>query len=138
MKIRYMNGEKVYVHDVFKHDIRIYKHRDIIDILNKTLREAEQNPDDCGDRMNSLTSALEIHLRLAVEKLDGYETNIIFDDPKVRKTRSPKLYTGAQSNENLKVFHGGLYTPPEVKNADDILSVFFKEWRKKQGPGVTA
>ncbi len=139
MKIRYLNGEKVYVHDVLKHDTTIYSHRQAIKILNDIFKKATDCPEGCehkDDRLFFLLHAMTTFMGLKSERIDQYEEEIVFDNDNEKKRKVPRLRIGLKKRDHcgLKVHTGGLYNPSERQTykADDLISDEFKAWRRAQ------
>lgn len=154
MKLRYMNGEKVYVDQgcgfdpnarvcLFDGNIQILKHKELVRALNSLFKDAEEKPDDvCFDLWN-----LIYHLNLSgkpgthhpnVETLKEYA--IKFDDP--RKVRLAQKIKRAelQTDKNVKIecgiklVKGGscIDSNPVDNKAQDILTPLGDAWLREQ------
>ena len=111
MKLRYLNGEKVYVDDrrclgswegkfAESGKVGICKHRDIVRILNSIFKHADSSHDDIGPLRN-IIHAINTHLRLVGNSKEWqlpFEIHdadtLVFDDQKVRQAKEPRLNAG--------------------------------------------
>ncbi len=111
IKTGYVDGEKVYIHNrgsliggwgenqLDYHEVQIFKHKDIVKMLNKFLKRLEDADDDtmkgntCGQTLFGILSQFA-----AWDKADfasfriAEEETISFDDPQVIKmAKCPRL-----------------------------------------------
>ncbi|MCX5827663.1 MAG: hypothetical protein NTV58_06645 [Deltaproteobacteria bacterium] len=113
MKIRYLNGEKVYVDDrrsmgswsgVYSEygKIGVCKHRDVIRELNSLLNRAEKTPEERTHRdLWSLLYAMDRFGRKGGQKplWEIMDEEAVFDDPgKVRLAKEPRPSAGKRVN----------------------------------------
>lgn len=128
MKLRYMNGEKVYVEE--KNDmggtsiginsgwnfwddtVQVCKHRDIVLALNRLFKQAEEMPEEVNHSLWNLIYSMNRHFdkayRVPIEIID--KEVVKFDDPqKVKKVRTPRLFTGSCDKKigKFNVIEGG-------------------------------
>ena len=144
MKLRYLNGEKVYVHDGFKHDISIWKHSDVVRIINGLFQQAEREPDAVGSPLFSLLYALEAcHVGLPFEKINGFRKEIVFDDAgKIRLAKEPRLRAGKKVNPEWSgkpyVVKGGQHKPVPPREEIDALTADFRSFLARERGGESA
>lgn len=143
MKIRYLNGEKVYVHDVLKHDTTIYSHRQAIKILNDIFKKAADCPEGCEHkdrRLFFLLHAMTTFMDLKTQRIDQFEEELVFDNDNEKKRKVPRLHIGLKKRDHcgLRVHKGGLYNHSELPSykADDLISDEFKAWQRAQRTGA--
>jgi len=152
MKVKYINGKKVYVEDEngmagmasnwsrWDDTIQVCKHRDVIHALNRLFKQAEDNPEEVNHSLWNLIHSMNLHFdipfRVPVEIINKEITE--YDDfKKIPRKKEPRLYVGTHNKvaaEKLKVHNGGLYKPSECPTyqADDLLSDEFKAWQREQ------
>jgi len=110
MKLRYLNGEKVYVEDYYgmmgigqewdrgDGTFQVLRHRDLIKCLNRLFKAAEENPENVGHDLLSLLRGMGLHFESAGAKpnWEVFEKDrIVFDDPqKVKPVKQPSLRQG--------------------------------------------
>jgi hypothetical protein len=146
MLLGYHKGEKVYYYrdNAWKDNelgVLVFKHKDIINVLNKLFKQAEKTPDKLG--------ALDQVLHgFWVNKDSTYYPHRVVPEfaveseirrtPPLKKKSEPRLNKPNSINQNnTKIFivKGGLYNPPEVV-PNDLLSGEFNEWSKRQRANV--
>lgn len=105
MKVRYLNGEKVYVYDYSESDIRIWRHRDLVRAINRVFKEVERSPDvpsagafSLGDALYGLCNALP-DSRVPVKHVNGYDEKIIYDGD-IRNKKDKTFFERMEDIEN--------------------------------------
>ena len=152
MKLRYLNGEKVYVEDYAgmmgigqKWDrddgtLQVLKHRELIKCLNRLFKSAEENPEAVGGDLWSLLHNMGLHFDdgPSKPKWEIFEKDkIVFDDDdtKIKTAGEPRLYAGTSKAQNVgkfKVHKGGFYQPPVPRIEADILTDEGRDWLSKE------
>ncbi len=111
MKIRYLNGEKVYVEDYYgmmgigqewdrgDGTLQVLRHRDLIKCLNRLFKAAEESPENVGRNLWSLLHGMGLHFESGGPAKPNWEVfkkdRIVFDDPqKVKPAKQPSLHQG--------------------------------------------
>ena len=153
----YVNGEKVYIHNRGSHisgwgenildydEVQIFRHKDIVKMLNKFLRRLEDADNEtmkrnaCGQTLFGILSQFA-----AWDKADFTAFKIVredalsFDDPRtIKMAKCPRLRNESRIDQRfLKpiVVKGGLYEHPKTPAyaADDLISDEFKRWQRAQ------
>ncbi len=155
MKLKYLNGEKVYVEeetnmmgferewDRWNGTLQVIRHRDLIKCLNRLFKDAEENTENVGHSLWTLLYGMGIHFDYGPSKpkWDIFDKDkIVFDDDnaKIKTSRGPQLYTGTSKSQNagkFKVYKGGSYQPPVPRIEDDILTNEGRDWLSKERSG---
>ncbi|MEI6315854.1 MAG: hypothetical protein WCO89_13355 [Syntrophus sp. (in: bacteria)] len=152
MKLRYMNGEKVYVEDYWPLGrdsgwdykactLQVVRHREIISALNRLFERAEETPDKLPDDLVGISGVLRCVLNCKsewnapIEILDAKTTK--FDDPRkvklAQRLKQAKLHQEIQVDAEccgkVKVIHGGLYKPPVYDHLTGEFRAFLEKER---------
>lgn len=122
MKIRHLNGEKVIVIEKFLRStekkynkgMEVYNYNEVVKTLNHIFKLAERSevpPGEFGDSMDLAIGEIASLGHLMVRRISE-DHEVIFDDEKVKKTRSPRFKFLRHNNSSiefrgLKIIEGG-------------------------------
>jgi len=151
VKLRYLNGEKVYVDDrrsmgrcsgvsLERGQVGVCKHRDVIKALNSLFKRAEESPEErIPQDLWSLLFAMDRFGRKGGQKplWEIMDEEAVFDDPgKVRLAKEARLRSEKRVNPQwagrLHAIKGGQYKPIDPKIHDDALTDEFRAFLEKE------
>lgn len=149
MKVKFLNGKKVYVEDLFTlggrdsewesddGTVQIIKHSEIIRVLNCLFEDAESTPENIPYDLSNIISGICRNKRKWRPSIDIIAVKTInYNDPrKIKRARRIVLHQEAsvEYDEKLRAIKGGLYKTTEPKVVESsIISDEFKAWRKAQ------
>jgi len=158
LRTGYYNGERVYVYGPQNHlnryscensdkMVQIFKHKDLIRMLNNLFKRIERAPAE--SLQNGLLDPLAFYSIISNFSKDGLScekipfemcdnSSFCFDDAtKTKPARMARLQNAKKIKQDmgsLKLVNGGLYKPSDRPNylADDMISDEFKKWQREQ------
>ncbi len=158
MKLRYLNGEKVYVKKeclrgppdefgmTFHDGLKIIRHRDVVRILNRVFQEAEAQSEDIDMALYCVIASIEDHTKgeswgLQSEVVE--ESKVVFDNlGSIRLAKAPRLRIGKPVNPKWTgkpyILGGGQHKPVPSRKKDDILTDEFRSFLARKQDGESA
>ena len=147
MKLRYLDGEKVYVRKksmtgapdefgaTFYDALQIFRHRDVVKAINRLFKEAEKESENVSMALYSIISRLaDYYESRGLAPVIVPQERVIFDGPgKIRLAKEPRLRAGKPYV--IKDVRCKLTMAPRTE--DDGLSDEFRAFLEKERICVT-